>query len=486
MAEVLAEGNPRGFDIVFGNPPYIQLQKRLPDGRHLSDLYSDFSYATLDRRGDIYTLFYERGIQLLHNGGILGFISSNKWLRAGYGEALREFFNKHRLLELIDLGPEVFQSATVDTCIVLLQKEEERNAFAGPKGEGAEQPPIGFSATARELREGAHLADLRGQRALPMPHLQATSGPWFIGSSDEVALKEKIERIGKPLKEWDVKILYGIKTGLNEAFIIPTEKRNEILANCQSEEERKRTEALIKPILRGRDIDRYTYHWAGLWVIVIPAGWTEEQMKKERKKQGRKKKQNNLFVPWEWMDTKFPSLMQHLRQFEEEAQCRQDQGDYWWELRKCAYYPEFEKEKVVWQELSQGAQFALDQEGKFFVNNTAYILVGEHLDYLLGYLNSKLNVFVYKNWLSTKIGAHGIRWLHQHVREIPSPHPTKDRRVAQLISKIKLKVRKITKQKQQGADTSVLEQQIDELVYQLYDLTPKERAIIERQYGHSE
>jgi hypothetical protein len=111
-----------------------------------------------------------------------------------------------------------------------------------------------------------------------------TSEAWFIGTEAERKLKEKIEKIGKPLKDWDVKIYRGILTGLNEAFIITTEKRNEILANCKDEEERKRTEAIIKPILRGRDIKRYYYEWAGLWVIVIPAGWTNKIEGKKNQK----------------------------------------------------------------------------------------------------------------------------------------------------------------------------------------------------------
>ncbi|MGB9755169.1 Eco57I restriction-modification methylase domain-containing protein, partial [Roseiflexus castenholzii] len=300
-----------GFDMVIGNPPYIQLQS---EGGKLATLYQTQNYHTFDRRGDIYALFYERGMELLKDHGFLCYITSNKWMRAGYGEKLRRAFTRYNPLQLIDLGPGVFENATVDTNILLIQKAPNQNQLKA-------------LTLQREDREA--LSQALQDKGVPLTNL--TQDAWFIGSDAEQRLKEKIERLGKPLKEWDVKIYYGIKTGFNEAFIITTEKRNEIVANCQTQEERARTEALIKPILRGRDIKRYYYEWAGLWVIVIPAGWTN-------KSKGNENAQS-------FIEKTFPALMQHLKPFEEKAKKRDDQGDYWWELRHCAYYPEFEKEK---------------------------------------------------------------------------------------------------------------------------------------------
>ncbi|MGC9140672.1 Eco57I restriction-modification methylase domain-containing protein, partial [Athalassotoga sp.] len=326
-----------GFDIVIGNPPYIQLQK---DHGALAKRYEDQNFKTYKRTGDIYTLFYERGLQLLKENGYLCFITSNKWMRAGYGETLRTFFLTQNPLILIDLGPGVFESSTVDTNILLMQKTENKNQFKG--------------VTLKSKNDAQNLSNFVETNAILLPKMN--NGAWFIGNDVERRLKEKIEKIGKPLKEWDVKIYYGIKTGLNEAFIITTEKRDEILANCKTEEERKRTEAIIKPILRGRDIKRYYYEWAGLWVIVIPAGWTNKNKCNESAES--------------FIEKTFPALMKHLNLFKNKAEKRDDQGDYWWELRHCAYYPEFEKEKVVWQELAQGSQFAFDANGDFFVSNT--------------------------------------------------------------------------------------------------------------------
>jgi len=233
-----------GFDVVIGNPPYIQLQKAIDDKQKYADLYKNACYETFDRCGDIYCLFYEKGIHILRPNGVLCFITSNKWMRAGYGKSLRRFFLKHNPRLLIDLGPGVFESATVDTNILIMQKSEEKPA------------PVCLDAVT--LTEEAKESDIALYIKKNRKRLTALSeNAWFIGSAAEQQLKEKIERIGKPLKDWDVNIYYGIKTGLNEAFIITTEKRNEILANCKDEEERKRTEAIIKPILRGRDIKRY-------------------------------------------------------------------------------------------------------------------------------------------------------------------------------------------------------------------------------------
>jgi hypothetical protein len=218
--------------------------------------------------------------------------------------------------------------------------------------------------------------------------------------------------------------------------------------------------------LRGRDIKRYYYEWAGLWVIIIPAGWTNENRRKEK--------------PYDFIQRSFPSLIQYLKLFETKAKKRDDQGDYWWELRHCAYYPEFEKEKVVWQELAQGAQFSYDINGEFFISNTGYILTGNRLKYVLGYLNSKFNEIVYDKWYCTKLGSSGIRWLNQHVLGIPLPPITPSNEP--IVNQIENLVDKILGAKKQNpqADTHHWEEEIDELVYKLFDLSEEEIKIIEK------
>ena len=241
-----------GFDIVIGNPPYIQLQN---NGGELAQLYEGCGYSTFARTGDIYCLFYERGWQLLKKNGHLCYITSNKWMRAGYGEKTREFFaNKTNPMLLIDFaGVKIFESATVDTNILLFSKSNNQHETV-------------CAVTNKQNKDSVkNLSDFVQQQNSICDF--ATSDSWVILSPIEQSIKKKIEAVGTPLKDWDINIYRGVLTGCNEAFIIDSNKRDEILANCQTEDERQRTAELIRPILRGRDIKRYGYDWANLWLI---------------------------------------------------------------------------------------------------------------------------------------------------------------------------------------------------------------------------
>ncbi|HEY9186306.1 MAG TPA: TaqI-like C-terminal specificity domain-containing protein [Ignavibacteria bacterium] len=438
-----------GFDIVIGNPPYIQLQRAINERTKLkyADLYKNQNFKTFERTGDIYCLFYEKGIELLSYEGHLLYITSNKWMRAGYGEALREFFIKYNPKKLIDLGPGIFESATVDTSILIIQKANNQNQLRA----------ITLQKEAKD-----NISNALAKYGVVIEKL--TKDAWFIGSSDEQKLKEKIDRIGKPLKDWDVQIYRGVLTGLNEAFIITTEKRKEILANCKTDDERKRTKAIIKPILRGRDIKRYYYEWAGLWVIFIHAGWTDEN-------KGKKD-------PEKFINDVFPSLMKHLKYFEKKAKKRDDQGDYWWELRPCTYYHEFEKEKVVWGNIAYSSEFCFVDKG-IFINAPANIIISDNtsLKYLVASMNSKAF-----DWQFKQIGiflGHAYEWKKQYVEQVKIPPITQSNQP--IVTQIESLVDQILDIKKQNpqADTSHLERDIDKLVYRLYDLTENEIKIVE-------
>lgn len=476
-------GIKEGFDSVIGNPPYIQLQKAFNNKIKYADLYKNQNYKTFDRTGDIYCLFYEKGIQLLKENGLLTYITSNKWMRAGYGEKLREFFTKHNPLQLVDLGPGVFENATVDTNILIIQKCPS----SIPAGVSSRSKDASATlAVTLQKEDKEDIAKALNEKGVLLTKL--TKDAWFIGSDAEQKLKVKIEKIGKPLKDWDVKIYRGVLTGLNEAFIIDTEKRNEILANCSVAEssrlksnvveasrfagktERERTEEIIKPILHGRDIKRYHYEWAGLWVIVIPAGWTNENRRGEK--------------PAIFIEKYFPSLMQHLKQFEAKAKKRDDQGDYWWELRHCAYYPEFEKEKVVYSEIVRQPQFYLDSEG-YFVEATSFLMTGRNVKYICGLLNSKPVTYFFKKWYAGGgLGEEGYRYKKAFLENLPIPAitPTNEPIVKQielLVDKILAANASTSSAQNAKTDTSQWEKEIDELVYRMYDLTPEEIKIIE-------
>ena len=229
-----------GFDIVIGNPPYIQLQANKGE---LGKLYEGKGFITFVRTGDIYSLFYEQGWRMLKPDGNLCYITSNKWMRAGYGEKTREFFATKTNPELlIDFaGTKVFDNVTVDTNILLFSKSQNQ---------GKTRCCIvdGISNMSDFVRQSSFIAEF------------GTSEAWVILTPIEQSIKRKIESVGTPLKDWDIQINYGIKTGFNEAFIISSEKRDEILANCADEQERTRTENLIRPIICGIRKDLFVLH----------------------------------------------------------------------------------------------------------------------------------------------------------------------------------------------------------------------------------
>ena len=224
----------------------------------------------------------------------------------------------------------------------------------------------------------------------------------MILSEIEQRIKAKIEAIGTPLKEWNVNIYRGILTGYNDAFIIDKAKKEEILANCQSEEERKKTDELIRPILRGRDIKRYGYDFADLYLINTHNGVKEKGIKRIHIED-------------------YPAVKSHLDLYYPQLEKRADQGDTPYNLRNCAYIEDFYKQKIVYQELTQGSCFYLDKDATFFVSNTGYLITGENLDYLILFLNSKFIEFIFKKFYSVSLGGTGIRWLAQCIENLPIP-----------------------------------------------------------------
>ena len=388
FSDVFSNG---GFDIVIGNPPYIQLQNNAGE---LAKIYEDCGYESFARTGDIYCLFYERGWQLLKNNGHLCFITSNKWMRAGYGEKTRGFFAKKTdPMLLIDFaGVKIFESATVDTNILLFSKTKNKHHTV-------------CAVTNKQNKDSVKNLSVFVQQQHSINNF-SSSDSWVILSEIEQSIKRKIEAVGTPLKDWDIQIYRGVLTGYNEAFIISTEKRNEILANCQSEQERAKTEELIRPILRGRDIKRYGYDWAGLWLInthngvkgVMPRVDIEE----------------------------YPAVKQHLDKYWDKISKRADKGDTPYNLRNCAYVDDFLHPKIVWAELARtGNAFTTDFDCKT-VGNTGYILTvksdssKEDLYYLLGFLNSRVLLYCL-NQITSRFDENGWRWLRQFVEQLRIP-----------------------------------------------------------------
>ncbi|EEP2112433.1 class I SAM-dependent DNA methyltransferase, partial [Campylobacter coli] len=359
------DGNFKGFDLIIGNPPYIRQEELKELKPHLAKNYKVYKGTS-----DIYTYFYELGFNVLKENGILSFITSNKYTRAGYGEALREFLLKNvKVLEYTDLnGIKVFDSATVDTSILCFEKSKSKdNKFK-------------YLALSNEILKTCAY-DIGLYKDFAEFSQNSLSKESFTFSDENTsALKAKIERIGTPLKEWQgLNIYRGILTGYNEAFIITTEKRNEILANCKDEAEKERTAKLIRKMLRGRDIKRYIYEWAGLWVINAHNGYKNQN--------GEKVEAINIEY--------YPSLKKHFDEFYPQLEKRADKGLTPYNLRNCAYIEEFEREKIVYSEIVRKPQFYLDTKLNFYAEATSFILTGENLKYLIAFLNNDFVAFIF-------------------------------------------------------------------------------------------
>nr|WP_096479228.1 class I SAM-dependent DNA methyltransferase [Helicobacter pylori] len=444
------EGDFLGFDCIIGNPPYIR-QEQIRDIKPLlQKQYPNFYNST----ADIYTYFFALSYHLLKEKGFNAFITSNKYARAKYGAKLRELLlKKTTIVSYMELNAlKVFESAAVDTSIMSFIKQtppkESRFKYYEPTPDDKN--------------------DLKSARSLPMRQNALSTESFIFANASFLDLRDKMERFGTPLKDWDIQINYGIKTGANEAFIIPTEKREEILNACETQEERKRTETLIKPILRGKDIKRYSYEWAGEWVINTHNGYT-----------------SNLKFKIPPIDIeKYPAIKAHLDSHYNTIATRSDQGDTPYHLRNCAYLEDFEKEKIVYGEIVQEPRFYLDngecELGYFYAEATSFILTGEHLRYLLGMLHSKLITFAFKTFYAGGgLGESGYRYKKAFIERLPIPKITpQNQKLAHKITDCAKAILE-AKEKDPKANTQELEKEIDALVYQLYNLTDEEIKIIE-------
>ena len=435
--EVLdADGNFIGFDCVIGNPPYIQLQSMGTD----ADVLERMKYKTYVRTGDIYCLFYEQGMNLLKPNGCLCYITSNKWMRAGYGKELRQYFiAKTNPVLLIDFaGIKIFDAATVETNILIAKKESyTQNTLAC------------IISNTDDLNK---LSVLVQQQAVEYNFAENDS--WIILSAIEQSIKRKIEAVGTPLKDWDIRINYGIKTGFNEAFVITTDKRNEILANCQTEDERTRTAELIRPILRGRDIKRYSYDWANLWLINTHNGIKGK-------------------IPRIQIEN-YPAIKAHLDQYWEKISTRADKGDTPYNLRNCAYMEDFSKPKIVWGEISDKSKFAFDFLGEYIPEATTFYLNGEYIEYLLTALNSSVSEWLFSK-TGTTTGVGTIRWKKYTIEQLIVAKPNYEQQKEHLAAFENLKAGKMS--------ISDFKDFSNKLMYKIYELTNEEIRAIENLYN---
>jgi len=426
--EVLDEnGKFIGFDCVIGNPPYIQLQKMGAD----ADALQKMNYQTYERTGDIYCLFYELGMSLLKSGALLSFITSNGWMKSAYGESLRSLLSeKYQPCLLIDFaGFKVFDTATVDVNILSVINANTKNKTRA-------------CSIKRSEFEVNKLSDYI------VTHFQCCSfgkEAWAILSDIERSIKTKVESVGVPLKDWDVEIYRGVLTGYNDAFIISSEKRNEILSNCADDDERERTSAIIRPILRGRDIARYKYNWANLWLI--------------NTHNGIKGGLERIHIE------DYPAIKQHLDSYWDKIMPRADQGDTPYNLRNCAYVDEFSKPKIIWKRVGSILRFSYDENGLFGLDSTCFA-VGKEIAYICCLLNSSMGHYLLNGAPRTGTGDLLISVQAVEPIKIPTISPELNETFKTIIHK-----------KLFNPDASI-EEEVDNLIFNLYGLSEEEKEYL--------
>ena len=423
-------GIEKGFDIVIGNPPYFGISAL--DKKKISAIQSH-NYKTFSKGSDVYCLFYERGFETLKPNACLCFITSNRFCFTNYGIDLRKYLSNKNLLKLINFNEiDVFESANVGSLVGLAENKMPDNSIVNA---------LDFKASDISLP----LDEVFSNKARKIDKEFLRENQWSFEQNNTHSIKQKLERNGVPFIKWkDCSINRGITTGLNEVFIIPKLKRDEIVAQDPKSNE------ILRPVLKGANIKRY---------LITPAS-------------------NYLIYTYTDIDiNKYKGVLNYLNHHKERLQevweAKHGQKK-WYELRRCTYYDNFSKTKLVWTRLSSQNAFAISENGEFTVDSSSFA-VSKDARYLCGILNSKAVYFYFK--LGSVIwGKDGIKWFGKYFDNIPIPKATNAQQteIAEIVDEI------IEAKKQNpNADTSKLEGKIDALVYQLYGLTDEEIRIVE-------
>jgi adenine-specific DNA-methyltransferase len=433
------DGEFEGFDLIIGNPPYIQLQKL---NEEIKKGLEQQQFKTFTKTGDIYQLFYEHGLNLLKPNGQLAFITSNKWMRTDYGSGTRSYLSMRCNVSLVvDFGMiQIFDSATTYTNMLFLQKLEAK-------------PMIKMCRINDSIDMNHILEEYIDYFSVDIENPGERS--WVCYQKNEYELIKKIVAQGQPVKDWDVKINRGILTGCNDAFIITTAIRDLII------QEDPKSADIIKPLLRGEDIKAYIPEWNDQWLIgTFPA----------------------LNIDIE----QYPGIKAHLLQFKERLEPKpknyneklgkwkgRKSGSYkWFETQdSIAYHEDFVKPKIIYPNMTKYLPFVYDKH-QFFTNDKSFILTGSSAAYLTAFFNSKLFKFGFKDYFPELLGET------RELRKVFFETVTVKKYSYPEIFEQKLEL--IEQNKSQGLPTKILEQQIDELLFNYYGLTPSEIETIER------
>jgi type I restriction-modification system DNA methylase subunit len=350
-----------GFDVVIGNPPYVQLQKIREQSLKLKEL----DFETYNSTGDLYCLFYEKGYEILKQSGVLGYITSNKWMKANYGKSLRNYLLKSTsVYKLIDLGSGIFESATVDSNILFFKKD------------GKSHKTIAIDLSNENDFIDFNIYENRAFEVKFKENYQ-----WVIESEVESNLKQKIENVGIPIKDWDIEIYRGVLTGFNEAFIISGDTKDELISKDLN------SKNIIHPILRGRDINKYSVDFSDLYII-------------------------GTFPSLEIDIDKYPAVKDYLKGFGKRIEqtgeyyidengkrkkSRKKTNNKWFETQdSIGYIDSFFKEKIIYPNMTKYLPFFYDDKD-FLTNQKCFILSSEYSKYFLPILNSKVSQYWIKN-----------------------------------------------------------------------------------------
>jgi len=350
-----------GFDTIIGNPPYRPIQKY---DKKQKTQWSKQKFDTYANSGNIYFLFYERGLKLTKKFGSVTFITSNQWLRNISGEPLRKFFLSGYCPKLlVDFrGTNIFENVAVLSNILLVSNLKEQKSLIACDVSTVQS---GYSGLRQIVEDNSIYLDKLSKEA------------WLIFERRKHELRESIVKKGKPISEWGLEVNYGIKTGFNKAFYLTKEEKDELL---QLDE---RNGEIIHPMLRGKDLARYTPNPIEIWLINTYNG-----------------KNAGKGVPrTDRVDVikDYPVVYQHLLKFDKQLEKRGDKGEHWTNLRSCAYNDAFNSPKMIFMNMSKDLIFSYDSKGEYLTNQKCFIVTGKHIRYLTAFFNSKLFRYFYKD-----------------------------------------------------------------------------------------
>lgn len=382
-----------GFDVVVGNPPYVRQEFFPKDKPHLKK-----HYGTYHGTADLFVYFYELGLRLLKPRGWLGYISSSTFMKTSSGSKLRELLASRATVQrLVDFGDvQVFEGVTTYPVIIVLQNGAPPVAH-----------PIPFTVVDRASK--VNFGTL-AEQAPTYPQVSLGLGSWQLEGGPRAAVRRKIIGSHPTLKEVYGAPLYGIKTGLNEAFVISQATRDLLVKKDPKAAD------FVKPFLEGKDFKTWRVEPRQLYLIKIEKGWTHgvSGYSDETK-------------AWGWLEQNYPSISEHLSPFEKAARIRADKGDFWWELRACAYYEAFEKTKICYGHFCSNPLFSMDKSS-YFQNNKSYIIPSNEY-YLLALLNSKAHWFVFTG-MTTAVRGGFYEATTQNIERLPIPPATISQKAA--------------------------------------------------------